>query len=72
MTGEFGRIAAAGNIWNLRRRESDHVEVGIVAKDNVEIMKVAPSSTQDKNVFHEQGSSNCASAYSRPTRPKGL
>lgn len=44
---QLGRIGAAGDARDLRRREGHHVARGIVAVDDVEVMEVPPRGTHD-------------------------
>ena len=47
--GELGRISPLGDSGDLGRREGDHLERGIVAVDDVEVVEVAPGSAHDQD-----------------------
>src|SRR5208283_35658 len=56
-SGERWRIAAASNIGDLRGGEGHHAEVRIVAEDDIEIVEVSASGTENEYVSHESRSS---------------
>ena len=50
--GQLTRVTAVGNIGDLGGGESNDVKFSIVAKNNVEIVEVAPGGTQDDGSLH--------------------
>ena len=56
--GELFGVAAAVDSGNLRRSEADDLEVGVVAKEDVEVVKVAPSGAQNQDSFAMHEASN--------------
>ena len=47
--GQFRRIAAVGDAGDLRRGEGHHLDGGIVAVDQVEVVEVAPCRAEDED-----------------------
>jgi len=48
-TGELGRILAPVDVRDLRRGEGDHLALGPVPVDEVEVVKVASGSAGDQH-----------------------
>ena len=44
-----GGITASSNVGDLRGGEGDYVELRVVAKDDVEVVKISSSSTEDED-----------------------
>ena len=43
---------ASSDVGNLCGGESDYVEIRVVSKYNVKVMKISSSSSQDEDSFH--------------------
>src|SRR5262249_5518589 len=56
LSGKLRGIAPVGDPRDLRGRKSDHVVLRIATKDDVEVMKISASRTENENLFgfHEQ------------------
>jgi hypothetical protein len=50
--GERGREDAVRDAGNLRRREGDHLRLGVVAEDDVVVVEVASAGSHDDDLAH--------------------
>ena len=49
--GELGRVGAAVDVGDLRRRERDHLDAGVVPVHQVEVVEVAARGAEDDDAF---------------------
>lgn len=51
MAGEFWRIMAVRNAWNLRCRKSNHAELGVITEYNIEVVEVPSRSAENQDAL---------------------